>query len=245
MTDRFYPLGLPSDKDVWKTTYEVQNEMRAFDRSAFPPGCAVHLPGARDKFGFSTPGPIPHRLAQPESCLREETDIQNPRAHHAVPRYQVPNDREVFDQLDVPEMQRSYVSPVATMSLTGGLKSQMSRSLSLPALENKGVPRLREPNPQVHKLEDHQFSYFVPKQLARDGKDKLMSTNLSKLQKQNRITMPFGDGTGFRTQSPSVDWWPYGGYHRSQSTSYRDAHGPRPPFHRMNPYGMEYSSMTQ
>jgi hypothetical protein len=246
MTDRFYPLGLPSDQDVWKSTYEVQNEMRAFERSAFPPGCGVHLPGARDKFGFSTPGPVPQRLAHPELCLKEETDIQHPRAIHAVPRYQVPNDREVFDNLDVPEMQRSYVSPVATMSFVGGNKSQMgSRSLSLPALQNKSVPRLREPNPPVHKLEDQQFSYFVPKQLARDGKDKLMGTNLSKLQKKSRITMPFGDGTGFRTQSAGVDWWPCGGYNQSQSTSYRDAHGPRPPFQRMNPYNMEYASMTQ
>lgn len=234
MTDRFYPVGLHGESDMWKTTYEVQNEMRAFERSAYPPGCAVHQPGAREKFGFSTPGPIAHRLAKPELCNVEETDIEGPRAHYAIPRYQVPDDREVFETFDVPEMQRSYVSPVATMSLSNGLKSTMGRSVSLPAIQTKSVSRLREPNAPTTKLECDQFTYFVPKAMQRDGKERLMGTNLSKLQKQNRLTMPFtGDGTGFRTQSAICEWYPGGSEHQIP-TSYQGAFA-RPPFYRMSP----------
>jgi hypothetical protein len=234
MTDRFYPVGQAAHEDNWKTTYEVQNEMRAFERSAFPPGCSVHQPGAREKFGFSTPGPIAHRLAKPELALREETDIENPRAHHAIPRYQVPDDRDVFENFDVPEMQRTYNSPVAQMSLSGGLKTGMSRSVSLPQIGTKTVSRLTMPKPPVAKLEDHQFSYFVPKDMMRDGKDLLMATNLSKLQKQNRITMPFGDGTGYNSQSPHCDWWPSGVEH-TVPTNYQNAFT-RPSFFRISPF---------
>jgi len=233
MTDRFYPVGLPAEKDCWKTTYEVQNEMRAFERSAYPPGCAVHLPGSREKFGFSTPGPLAHRLANPDLCLTEETDHPNPRAHLAVPRYQVPNDSEVFHELDVPEMQQSYKSPVATMSFSKGMNQSMSRSVSLPSLQ-KTVSRLQDPHAPVHKLECGQFSYFVPKEMARDGPEKLYTRNLSKLQKENRLTMPWGDGTGFRTQNAQTDWWPKGHYHPGTETAYRENHK-KPPFFRMSP----------
>jgi hypothetical protein len=233
MTDRFYPVGLAQHPDNWKTSYEVQNEMRAFERSAYPPGCSVHLPGSREKFGFSTPGPIAHRLAKPELALREETDIENPRAHHAVPRYQVPDDREVFENFDVPEMQRSYRSPVATMSLSGGLKAGMSRSVSLPQIGTKTVSRLTMPKQLTSKLDDDQFTYFIPRANQRDGKERLMTTNLSKLQKQNRISMPFGDGTGYNSQNPHCDWWP-GGDEHTVPTSYQ--HGfTRPPFYRISP----------
>jgi hypothetical protein len=233
MTDRFYPVGLSGDKDMWKTTYEVQNEMRAFERSAYPPGCAVHQPGAREKFGFSTPGPIAHRLAKPELCNVEDVDIEGPRSHYAIPRYQVPDDREVFETFDVPEMQRSYQSPVATMSLSQGLKSNMSRSVSLPAIQTKTVSKLRQPNTAINKLEDDQFTYFVPKANARDGKERLQASNLSKLQKQNRLTFPQGDGTGFRTQSAFCEWYPSGEEHQVP-TSYQHAFM-RPPFYRISP----------
>merc|ERR1719433_697410 len=124
MTDRFYPLGLPSADDVWKTSYEVQNEMRSFERSAYPPGTAIHLPGARDKFGFSTPGPIASRLAKPELCLVEETGTQASRGYMATPTYQEPDDRKIFNTLDVQEMQSgSYRSPVADMSVKFGTRS--------------------------------------------------------------------------------------------------------------------------
>eukprot|EP00928_Gymnodinium_smaydae_P079035 TRINITY_DN63056_c0_g1_i1.p1 TRINITY_DN63056_c0_g1~~TRINITY_DN63056_c0_g1_i1.p1 ORF type:complete len:248 (-),score=37.96 TRINITY_DN63056_c0_g1_i1:78-821(-) len=240
MTDRFYPLGLPAEEDVWKTTYEVQNEMRSFMRSAFPPGCAVHQPGARDKFGFSTPGPIAERLAKPEVCLREDTDIQNPRQHMAIPRYQNPDDTEIFHTLDVPEMQSgSYRSPVAAMSFSKGSRglggtTSLSRSFSLPQIEGRTITRLQEPPAPTTKLEDDQYSYYVPKNLQRSHKEKIMSASLSKLQKQNRLTMPFGDGTGFKSQTSRTDWWPEGGYSSGQPTAYRAAFA-RPPFYRASP----------
>jgi len=246
MTDRFYPVGLPAEKDCWKTSYEVQNEMRAFERSPYPPGCAVHMPGSREKFGFSTPGPIAHRLAKPELCLVEDTDIQNPRAYLAVPRYQCPDDAEVFHQLDVPEMQQSYKSPVATMSFSKGMGQSMSKSFSSPAM-GKSVSRLRDPNPPVKNLECNQFTYFVPKEMARDGQEKLMSVNLSKLQKENRLTMPWGDGTGFRTQNARTEWWPHPSanpYHPSMPTAYRESHA-KPPFFRMSPLAQGGASSLQ
>eukprot|EP00928_Gymnodinium_smaydae_P001554 TRINITY_DN10566_c0_g1_i1.p2 TRINITY_DN10566_c0_g1~~TRINITY_DN10566_c0_g1_i1.p2 ORF type:complete len:280 (+),score=35.66 TRINITY_DN10566_c0_g1_i1:87-842(+) len=243
MTDRFYPLGLPADKDVWKTTYEVQNEMRSFQRSAFPPGCAVHQPGARDKFGFSTPGPIAERLAKPSVCLVEDTDIPNPRMHQAVPRYQEPDDRNIFHTLDVPEMQRSYRSPVASMSFTKGSRGDgamlgssmrsLNNSVSLPQLRTS-VRRLQDPHAPVTKVDDDQYTYFVPKNMQRSGMERIMATNPPKLQKQNRLTMPFGDGTGFKSQTAATTWWPEGGYRHDEPTSYRNAYT-RPPFYRNSP----------
>lgn len=238
MTDRFYPVGLHQDKDAWKTTYEVQNEMRSFERSPYPPGCAVHQPGARDKFGFSTPGPLPHRLAKPELCQVEDTDIPNPRAYMSIPRYQCPDDREVFEELDVPEMQRSYKSPVATMSMSAGNgfkpSASMSKTWSLPALGTKTVSRLSQPNAPINKLEDDKYKYFVPKDMAREGEEKLMTRNLSKIDKSNPVSMPWGDGTGFRTSNSSVEWWPGGQYHQAMPTSYRAAYK-RYPFFRQSP----------
>jgi hypothetical protein len=237
MTDRFYPKGLTTEKNSYKTTYEVQNEMRSFARSPYPPGTSVHMPGARDKFGFSSPGPIAHRLAKPLLCPTEDTDIAQPRAHLAEPRYQAPNDVEVFEELDVPEMQMSYKSPVATMSFSKSMnQSGMTRSFSLPSIERKTVTKLHEPNAPISKLECDQFSYFVPRAMARDGHDKLYAANLSKLQKHNRLTMPFGDGTGFRTQNTDCKstFWPCGEYASNMPTSYRTSYlRPAP---RMSPF---------
>eukprot|EP00441_Pelagodinium_beii_P036649 CAMPEP_0197647052 /NCGR_PEP_ID=MMETSP1338-20131121/24043_1 /TAXON_ID=43686 ORGANISM="Pelagodinium beii, Strain RCC1491" /NCGR_SAMPLE_ID=MMETSP1338 /ASSEMBLY_ACC=CAM_ASM_000754 /LENGTH=250 /DNA_ID=CAMNT_0043220753 /DNA_START=73 /DNA_END=825 /DNA_ORIENTATION=+ len=233
MTDRFYPLGMEAEEDSWKTTYEVMNEMRSFARSAYPPGTAIHLPGARDHFGYSTPGPIAHRLAKSELALTEDIGVSNPREHHAITRIQEPDDRRIFETHDVSEMLKSYNSPVATMSLSPQNKS-MSKSLSLPAIERRTIPpRLADPNPIVNKLEDDHFSYFVPKGLQREHKDKLNTSTLSKLKKENRISFPFsGEGTGFRSQGANTDWWPAGS-NKNAPTSYRMAYS-KPGFFRNN-----------
>eukprot|EP00931_Biecheleriopsis_adriatica_P030428 TRINITY_DN17933_c0_g1_i1.p1 TRINITY_DN17933_c0_g1~~TRINITY_DN17933_c0_g1_i1.p1 ORF type:complete len:242 (+),score=31.74 TRINITY_DN17933_c0_g1_i1:82-807(+) len=224
MTDRFYPIGLEQEAENWKTTYEVMNEMRSFARSAYPPGTAIHQPGARDHFGYSTPGPIAPRLANPALALTEDTDVPNPREHHAITRIQCPDDRDVFETHDTSEMLKSYNSPVANMSLSPQNRSMMtmSKSRSLPAIERRAVPpRLAEPNPLITKLEDEHFSYFVPKGQQREHRDKLNTSTMSKLKKNNRISFPFsGEGTGFRSQSGNTDWWPSGDY-RGVPTSYR------------------------
>lgn len=201
----------------------------------------MHQPGAREKFGFSTPGPDAFKLAQPESCLEEAVDIPNPRMHQSLPRYQEPDDQKIFQHLDIPEMQRSYVSPVAKMSVSQGFggrslrgDSFLSRSTSLPVL-GKTIVRMTDPHPPVGKVEDDHFSYFVPKTMARTGMDKLKSTNLSKLQKRDKITMPLGSGTGFPFQASQCAWWPtHIPSDADSGTSYRDSHL-RPPFHRMSP----------
>jgi len=233
MTDRFYPLGLPQDEENWKSTYEVANEMRAYARSAYPPGTAIHLPGARDHFGYSTPGPIAKRLAKPDLALTEETDVRNPREHHAITRLQEPDDRKLYETHDVPEMLKSYNSPVATMSLSPQNRSMM-KSYSLPSIDRRPPPpRLADPNPVISQLEDEHFSYFVPKGLQREHRDKLNTSTLSKLKKQNRISFPFsGEGTGFRSQSSMTDWWPAGSY-ENVPTAYRTTYS-KPGFFRAN-----------
>jgi len=199
--DRFYPVGLPAAEDVWKTSYEAQNEQRSFERSAYPPGTSVHQPGARDMFGFSTPGPIAARLARPELALTQEVDVPNPREHHAITRVQEPDDRQTFFKHDVPEMMRSYRSPVATMTMSPGAKS-MTRTRSLPALEKKPMPpRICEPDAMTAHVEDTHFDYFVPKGLQNEPRDRLHAGTLSRLKKDGRISFPFtGEGTGFRSQ---------------------------------------------
>lgn len=237
MTDRFYPLGLPAADDVWKTTYEAQNEMRSFERSAYPPGTAIHLPGARDMFGYSTPGPIASRMSKPELNLRETANQSNPREHYAIPRTQAPDEMATFQKHDIPEIMRSYNSPVATMTFSPGMKSTVSRTRSLPALERKPPPpRLTEPNEVVTKLEDDHFTYFVPKNLQRHGQEKIASQTLSKLHKTNPISFPFsGDGTGFKAQSADCDWMTKGHYTPNMATSYRVSYQ-KPPFYRMSPF---------
>merc|ERR1711988_617823 len=130
MTDRFYPLGKPSAGDVWKTSYEIQNEMRSFQRSAYPPGYAGHEPGAREKFGFSTPGPDAMRLTASHLALREDVDIAEPRRNLAVPRVQVADDSRTFHDLDVPEMSRSYKSAIVSP-----MYRSMAKTRSLPSIE--------------------------------------------------------------------------------------------------------------
>jgi len=236
MTDRFYPLGLPSEEDAWKSTYEAQNEMRSFARSAYPPGYAGHEPGAREKFGFSQPGPDPWRLTKSELVPREETDIAEPRRIHAVPRMRVTDDSQIFRGLDMAEMERSYRSPLAS---TSGRSKIMARPRSLPSLTSKPVPprrgQIEEPN---EKLEDDEFSYFVPEGLQREQKERLFTRSLSKLHKSpdHKISLPFtGEGTGFKysCNDPGIFKGPE--CMRDNVTSYKAQFG-KPSFFRHDPF---------
>merc|ERR1712110_855226 len=86
--------------------------------------------------------------------------------------------------------------------------SFISKSASAPGFGTKTLTRVSEPNVAIHKIEDDHFSYFVPKSMQRAGMDKLKSTTLSRMQKQDKITMPLGSGTGFPFQSSKTHWWP-------------------------------------
>jgi len=236
MTDRFYPVGLAAEQDAWKTTYETQNEMRSFARSAFPPGCAVHLPGARDTFGFSSPGPLRTRLAQPDAHPEERVGVANPRECHAVPRQQVPDDRVTFHAHDVDEMSRSYRSPVASIAF-GSSGRMLPRTRSLPSLtKTPAPPKVSDSPSMLSKLEDQHFSYFVPQGMQREGREKINPHHLSRLRKTDvdRVAFPFtGEGTGFRTQSGATEWFPPGSY-EGVPTSYRSSFQ-KPPYYRLSP----------
>lgn len=234
MTDRFYPVGLHSDMDVWKSSYEVQNEMRSFARSAYPPGCAVHLPGARDTFGFSNAGPIRARLSQPDLFPSEDVDIMNPRESHAMTRIQVPDDRLTFESHDADEMGRSYRSPVAAVHFSPN-GTGMRKTRSLPSLTRPPVPsRTSYPPEAIHSIEDDHFNYFVPKGMQRAGKEKMNPHLMSKLHKKDKISFPFsGEGTGFRTQSGPTQLFPEGSY-KDISTSSRTTYA-KPSFYRLSP----------
>jgi hypothetical protein len=228
--DRFYPLGLPAEEDHWKTTYEAQNEMHSHERSCFPPGTSVHLPGARDKFGFSSPGPIPSRLAQSSMTLSRDVDLPNPREHLTMTRVPEPDDRKTFARYDVPEMTRSCRSPVASMTFSGmrGTMGTMSRTRSLPALEKRPAPpKLSEPSTAVENLEDDHFDYFVPQGLQSESRDRLHSGTLSRLKKVDRISFPFtGSGTGFKAQSSMTEFRLAHAVPKSDTmTTYRANHG--------------------
>lgn len=209
MTDRFYPIGKPSDVDAWKSSYEAQNEMRAFHRSAYPPGYAGHEPGAREKYGFGSPGPIQSRLAHPELAHVEDTGILEPRRSQALPRHQVADDRETFACFDLTDVHASRTGK-ATLNLSPSMTSPASRSRSTPAIGQRSIrSRMCEPLRPIGNHEDEHHSYFVPKGLQRERKEKLMSMSLSKLPKTQKVTLSWdGDGTGFKTSIPPNDWWP-------------------------------------
>lgn len=237
MTDRFYPLGKQSCDEVWKSSYEVQNEMRSFQRSAYPPGYAGHEPGARDKFGFSTPGPDAWKLSHSHLCLREDTDIAEPRRNLAVPRMTVTDERQTFHALDVPEMSRSYRSGIMSES-----HRSIAKTRSLPTIQKKPAPaRMSEMRPAMSKMECEHFSYFVPKAQARESQERLMSRSLSKLHKvpEKKVMLPFaGEGTGFRTSCGDTNFFPPASRLHDEPTSYQSAHGSRPAFYRMSPSSM-------
>eukprot|EP00747_Dinoflagellata_sp_TGD_P184501 gnl/TRDRNA2_/TRDRNA2_40158_c0_seq1.p1 gnl/TRDRNA2_/TRDRNA2_40158_c0~~gnl/TRDRNA2_/TRDRNA2_40158_c0_seq1.p1 ORF type:complete len:238 (+),score=35.32 gnl/TRDRNA2_/TRDRNA2_40158_c0_seq1:69-782(+) len=235
MTDRFYPLGLPSAENAWKTTYEVQNEMRSFQRSAYPPGYAGHEPGAKDKFGFSNPGPDASRLSKGELALVEDVDIPGPRRIHAMTRVQVPDDRVTFSHFDLP--QRSGQSP---LSLTS--QSMMPRPRSLPNLPKQPAPaRLSEVPKPIVRLEDDRHSYFVPQDLQREPSHRILGASLTKLDKREKVRLTMGGfGTGFRTQCPQADWWPtnmHDGNMDHWNSSHERGTYQRHKFYRMSPVG--------
>jgi len=233
MTDRFYPLGKTSAQGVWQTSYEVANEMRSFQRSAYPPGYAGHEPGAREKFGFSTPGPDAARLTASHLALREDVDIEAPRRCLAMTRTQVSDDRQTFQDLDMPEMDRSYKS-----SIVSPMYRSMAKTRSLPSISKMPAPpKCSQLQPAQNKMEDDHFTYFVPKAVNRESRDKLMSRSLTKLYKDpnKKVMLPFaGDGTGFRTACIATDWFPTSDRLQEEPTAYQSAFQ-RPSYYRMSP----------
>jgi len=150
----------------------------------------------------------------------------------AMTKTQVEDD-ETFMAYDVPEMSRSYKSPVVTHSMKG--TPTLSRARSTPTMVPKPAPaRLSQPPDRVSKLEDEHYTYFVPGNRATE-----VHTNghtLSRLRKDDthRVSFPFtAEGTGFRTQAcmtaqgQACEWWPTqdrstSHHYGNMSTSYRD-----------------------
>jgi len=236
MTDRFYPSGMPtydttmSREEVWKTSYEMQNEMRSFQRSSYPPGYAGHEPGSREKFGFSTPGPDSWKLMKPELALEEKSHVHEPRKMQAVPRHPVHDDRITFNNHDLPE--RISKRPFgASLSKSASL----SRTRSLPALEKRPLPPPLSQDPAaVELLHDDAFHYYVPKDLAKSKKEHLLSRSLSRLEKTHMVNVTMGgEGTGFRSQGALAEWWPKSDG-RPASPSMAHTGFKNPPFYRMN-----------
>lgn len=242
--DRFYPVGLAAEADAWKTTYEEANEMRSFARSAYPPGTSIHLPGQRDMFGFSAPGPARERLAKPYLHPTEEVDVPNPREHHAITRVQIDDEHDVFHRHDVNDMLSSKHGPMVAAifnrgadgtyrppSSPGGLS--LSKSRSLPNIAPAPARRCQPPE-IVDRHEDDHFSYFVPRSMQGDGVAKLNTHHMSKLHKASRISFPFsGEGTGFRSQSGITEVFPQGSY-KDLTTTHRHFFK-KPPHFRMSP----------
>mmetsp|Transcript_31127 Transcript_31127/g.80021 ORF Transcript_31127/g.80021 Transcript_31127/m.80021 type:complete len:249 (-) Transcript_31127:68-814(-) len=242
MADRFYPVGLAAEADAWKTTYEEMNDMRSFARSAYPPGTSIHLPGTRQTFGYSAPGPLRHRLANPELHPTEEVDVPNPREHHARARIQIDDDRETFAEHDFGELLQSPNSRMATALFNRSMGSNagsqgsrtMARSRSMPSV-SMGTRRTSQPPEQVRQLEDDHFSYFVPRSMQAGGAAKLNTHMMSKLQKNNKISFPFsGEGTGFRSQSGLTEVFPKGSY-KGITTTQKSSFS-KPTFCRFSPF---------
>merc|ERR1719182_1193100 len=101
----------------------------------------------------------------------------------------------------------------------------MAKSRSLPTISKMAAPpRMSQLPPAQHKMEDDHFSYFVPKAINRESKDRLMSRSLSKLYKhpEKKVMLPFsGDGTGFRTSNSVTEWWPSASRLHDEPTSYQ------------------------
>lgn len=239
MTDRYYPGFPPSAQGVWKTTYELQNEMRSFQRSAYPPGYAGHEPGVREKFGYSCPGPDASRLSHSDLALTEDADIHEPRRIQAVPRVQEPDDRVTFEQYDLPAASRSGPVPWADGA---DMQKSLPRVRSLPALQRKPPPPpLRQARDSIDSLEDQRFTYFVPANLQKKGQKELSRRRptLSRLEKADRVVLSLdGGGTGFKTQCQLIGWDPAASKMApvpvlANNTMYRTEFSP-PPFFRMS-----------
>jgi len=162
---------------------------------------------------------------------------------HAMTRTQVSDERQLFQDLDFPEMDKSYKSAIISP-----VHRSMAKSRSLPTIVKKAPPaKLSELPVAQHKMEDDHFSYFVPKALNRESKDRLMSRSLSKLYKHpdKKVMLPFaGDGTGFRTACIATDWWPAAERLHDEPTAYQQ-HYARPSFYRMSPLNTSQSAQAQ
>eukprot|EP00405_Crypthecodinium_cohnii_P023048 CAMPEP_0206484860 /NCGR_PEP_ID=MMETSP0324_2-20121206/40202_1 /ASSEMBLY_ACC=CAM_ASM_000836 /TAXON_ID=2866 /ORGANISM="Crypthecodinium cohnii, Strain Seligo" /LENGTH=243 /DNA_ID=CAMNT_0053963041 /DNA_START=92 /DNA_END=823 /DNA_ORIENTATION=+ len=234
--DRFYPVGLESHPEAWKTTYEEMNEMKSHPRSAYPPGTSIHLPGQRERFGFSAPGCDRWLLARPELQPSDAVDVPNPREHYAITRIKIDDDLERPSHNEIGEMLRSKNrSPTAIFD-----KSQMSQSIYSPGnlSRTKSLPSLPAqrkwtPPDRVERMEDEHFSYFVPRSMQGEGAYKFNTHTMSKLHKTDRISFPFsGEGTGFRSESGLTDVFPKGTM-KGAITTHKHFFT-KPPYHRMS-----------
>jgi len=227
MTDRFYPKGtLTSDEDSFKSSYTLQNEMRAFHRSAYPPGYAGHEPGVREKMGYASPGPHAWRLSGPEHALTEDVANEAPRMMHSRVKSKA-HDESTFHDLDV-HRYSSILKTQASTTLPPELRNRpMGRSMSS-IRDLKPLSMKRDP---ISQIEDDRFTYFVPNIYSRKGKDKLKSYDLLKLEKSAKVVGANpGEGTGFRTQGGMCNWWPVLNDDPEISQIQRTYR--RPPFHR-------------
>lgn len=229
MTERFYPIGtLKAVDDGFKSTYTVMNEMRAFHRSAYPPGYAGHEPGVREKHGYASPGPDAWRLAGPEHALTEDVDNPAPRKLHALTKSKA-HDEDLFHQLDLPVYSNTLKSQASRV-----LPPEMrTRVFSSPTTRTDFKPLSTKKDPITH-LDDARFTYFVPRTYCKKSRDLLLSRqlNLLKLDKKELVTLANpGEGTGFRCQAGGGHaWWPVleaDPEISSIQSAYR-----RPPFHR-------------
>eukprot|EP00746_Dinoflagellata_sp_MGD_P002158 gnl/MRDRNA2_/MRDRNA2_104165_c0_seq1.p1 gnl/MRDRNA2_/MRDRNA2_104165_c0~~gnl/MRDRNA2_/MRDRNA2_104165_c0_seq1.p1 ORF type:complete len:240 (+),score=43.32 gnl/MRDRNA2_/MRDRNA2_104165_c0_seq1:89-808(+) len=230
MTERFYPIGtLKAEDEAFKSTYTMQNEMRSFHRSAYPPGYAGHEPGVRDKFGYAAPGPDPWKLAGPEHALTEDVDNPAPRIMQATTKSKA-HDQSDFYHLDLPAYSATLASQASNV-LPPDLRTRtMTRSLSSTRMDMKPLSIKKAP---IDRLEDDRFTYFVPKTYCQKPRSMLMARQLDllKLDKQEIVTMANpGEGTGFRCQAGGPGWWPCLDADPEISTIQRAYR--RPPFHR-------------
>jgi len=217
----FYPVGLPSHgPDAWKTSYETQNELITHERSPYPPGTGVHLPGARDHFGFGSPGANPAFTSTKSSFARcEDPDAEAGMAAASNP---------------ASPSSVSFQGPTSPMAQAGNAMLQatpksMRRTASSPGFDTYKAPRrLSAGVVPVHKFEDDHHSYFVPASMRHAGEHKIQGNySLPKLSKDRKLAATVGDGTGFRCQGAGADWWPQptGAAYEKPMTQYQLTHG--------------------
>jgi len=230
MTERFYPHGLlKTQEDAFKSTYTVQNEMRSFHRSAYPPGYAGHEPGVRERHGFASPGPEAYRLAGPEHALTETIDHPAPRAMQTQTKSKA-HDQDDFHALDLPSYSDTLKVQKSKVLEPHLRDRSMKRSASATRAELQ--PLSFKKDPIIH-LDDGQFTYFVPKCHSAKRRELLLTRQLDllKLDKKELVTVANpGEGTGFRCQGGRVGWWPSLDADPEISSIQRAYR--RPPFHR-------------
>jgi len=208
--DRFYPMGLYSPPENWKTSYELQNEMKTHERSPYPPGTSVHQPGSRDHFGFGTPGPNPALTTKSSFALTEDPDAV--AAMHGT--------------------EMTAFAGSSPMAQTGAMMmtspASFRRTSSQGALHGtrRTPKRLADKQEPIHSLEDDTHTFFVPNSMKHSGEDRLAGNfTLPKLSKEKKLVATFGEGTGFKSQGAGADWWPQGSYDKDMPSQYRMTHG--------------------